>query len=323
MKQRPLVILDDYFVKDGQLSTLLESDEGVDIAWASKGDYFEIPSDSPFIKQLLSTHTALRRWTRTGAIQVTYSSWLYNIHLAIIAAVGARLLSGLTAAPLIYSLGTLATMCLCVVLSYHVLFFVSVNYRPAWFEQTVVFYSPFAWAAIWLLVFVGDTHETSTVAVVDMDGPFRGLLDRRVGPLALLLMHVFVWYMRRTVIGVTVFERKVRASSCAHWSHRLYSVLAALAIAFVWAWYPHVASCWDGLAQAGALERKPPREWADERSRIGVFRLAAAMLASGGTHALWYSFISYAYHMVVWKDYLREGLAVWVVDDSVMCTKLH
>ncbi|KAJ2106450.1 hypothetical protein GGF48_006143, partial [Coemansia sp. RSA 921] len=107
MKKRPLVILDDYFVKDGQLSELLESNNGIDIAWASKGDYFEIPSDNPFIKRLLSTHTTLRRWTRTSAIQVTYSTWLYNIHLAIIAAVGARLLSGLTAAPLIYSLGTL------------------------------------------------------------------------------------------------------------------------------------------------------------------------------------------------------------------------
>ncbi|KAJ1858935.1 hypothetical protein GGH12_001095 [Coemansia sp. RSA 1822] len=320
MKKRPLVILDDYFVKDGQLSAILESGDGVDIAWASKGDYFEIPSDNPFIKRLLSTHTTLRRWTRTSAIQVTYSTWLYNIHLAIIAAVGARLLSGLTAAPLIYSLGTLVTICLSVVLSYHMLFFISLNYHPAWFEHTVVFYSPFAWAAIWLLVFIGDNQETSTVAVVDMDGPFRGLLDRRVGPLALLLMHIFVWYMRRTVIGITVFERKVRASSYEHWSHRLYSVLAALAIVFLWRWYPHF-TFWDG--RMGDLERKPHREWADERSRIGVLRLLAAMIASGGTHAMWYSFISYAYHMVVWKDYLREGLAVWVVDDSVMCTKLH
>ncbi|KAJ2525985.1 60S ribosomal protein L3, partial [Coemansia sp. RSA 1937] len=313
---RPLVILDDYFVKDGQLSELLESNNGIDIAWASKGDYFEIPSDNPFIKRLLSTHTTLRRWTRTSAIQVTYSTWLYNIHLAIIAAVGARLLSGLTAAPLIYSLGTLVTICLCVVLSYHTLFFVSLNYRPVWFEHTVVYFSPFAWAAIWLLVCIGD-RETSTVAVVDMDGPFRGLLDRRVGPLALLLMHIFVWYMRRTVIGITVFERKVRASAFENWSHRMYSVLAALAIVFVWRIYPYLATFWDG--HVSDMERKPPRELADERSQIGVLRLIAAMLASGGTHAIWYSFISYAYHMVVWKEYLREGLAVWVVDDSSHC----
>ncbi|KAJ2495429.1 Leucyl-tRNA synthetase, mitochondrial, partial [Coemansia sp. RSA 2052] len=42
------------------------------------------------------------------------------------------------------------------------------------------------------------------------------------------------------------------------------------------------------------------------------------MLVSGGTHVVWYSFISYAYHMVVWKEYLREGLAVWVVGNSAM-----
>ncbi|KAJ1831621.1 hypothetical protein IWW55_005426 [Coemansia sp. RSA 2706] len=320
MKRRPLVILDDYFVRDGQLSAILEADNDVDVAWASKGDYLDIPSGSPFIKQLLSTHTTLRRWTRTGDIQVTYSNWLYNSHLAIMAAVCARLLSGLTAAPLVYSLGTLASISLCVVLSYHLLFFVSLNYQSVWFEQTVIFYSPFAWAAIWLLVFVGD-QEISAVAVVDMNGPYRGMLERRVGPLALLLMHVFVWYMRRTVIGITVFERRIRASAYANWSHRLYSVLAALAIVVVWQWYPRVAGAFVGCGSSS--EHSLLLVWAAERDQVGIFRLAMVMLVSGTTHVLWYSFISYAYHLVVWKDYLREGLALWVVDDSVMCTKLH
>ncbi|KAJ2762808.1 hypothetical protein IWQ57_005710, partial [Coemansia nantahalensis] len=63
--------------------------------------------------------------------------------------------------------------------------------------------------------------------------------------------------------------------------------------------------------------------WMGRRGIVGLARLGAAMLVSGGTHALWYSFISYAYHLIVWKEYLRDGLAVWVVGDSAMCTKLY
>ncbi|KAJ2162634.1 hypothetical protein GGF46_000507 [Coemansia sp. RSA 552] len=319
--RRPLVILDDFFVRNELVAAILQSD---DADWA-KGDFIELPASSPFARRLFSaTHSALRRWVRTDDVQITYSSWLYYTHLLFIAAVGARLLAGLTAAPLVYSLSTLTSICLVLVLSYHVSFFLSLNYHPTWFEQASIYHSPFAWAAIWLLVFFGDDREVSTVAIVDLDGPVRSMLDRRVGPLALLLMHVFVWYMRRTVIGVTVFERKIRASLCAYWFHRLYSVLAALAIVLAWRWAPYLSTFWDRATLLDVPpDRTPLREWIDERSSVGLLRLAATMLVSGTTHALWYSFISYAYHMVMWRVYMREGVVVWVIGDSAMCTRLH
>ncbi|KAJ2617596.1 hypothetical protein H4S08_000237 [Coemansia sp. RSA 1365] len=329
MQRQPLVILDDYFVKEGLLSALLQSDAAnLDIPWAAKGDYFEIPSGDPFIKELFSsTHTALRQWTRTDDVRITYSSWLYNIHLGIVATVAARFIAGITSAPLVQSLGAMSNICLSLILSYHMVFFVALNYQPIWFEKTVIFHSPFAWAAIWLLVFFGDSQETSgAAAAVAFPSPIRGLLDRRVGPLALLLMHVFVWYMRRTVIGIAVFERKIRAASWAHWFHRIYSVLAALFIVLAWRCYPYVFAYWGRhtlLAGDNVAGQKMLREWLDDREEISILRLIATMMVSGGIHALWYSFISYAYHMVMWREYMREGLAVWAVGDSVMCTKLH
>ncbi|KAJ2709147.1 hypothetical protein H4R19_004400 [Coemansia spiralis] len=308
MRQRPHIVLDDFFVRDGVVAAILDQGDAV---WAAEGDYVEVPSGSSFAARLFaSTHAVLRRWVRAPAVQVTYSGWLYNTHLAVIGAVGARYVSGLMTAPLAQSVGTLANMCLLLVLSYHVAFFAALNYRPGWFERTVLFHSPFAWAAIWLLVFAGDDPRAAGAP----GGPVQSQLDRRVGPLALLLMHCFVWWMRRTVIGVTVFECRVRASPRAHWTHRLYSLLAALAIALAWKVYPYASASWDlrpSLASyAGSGE-------------LGLVRLGAAMLVSGSTHALWYSFISYAYHLVIWKDYLRDGLAIWVVGDSAMCTKLH
>ncbi|KAJ2783462.1 hypothetical protein H4R18_001671 [Coemansia javaensis] len=320
MGRRPLVILDDFFVKDDVVSAIARGGQlGVG------GDCLEMPSENPFVKRLLSsTHVALRHWVRSDDVRVTYSGWLYNAHLAIIAAVAARYAAGLAGAPLAHSLGTLASICLAVVLGFHVLFFVSLNFRPAWFGHAVFFHSPFAWAAAWLLVFVGDGDGVSGVAVAGR-GPVRSALDRRVGPAALLLMHVFVWYTRRTVIGIAVFERKICASAYLYWTHRLYSVAAALVIVLVWKAYPYAPACWylyrgAGLAESGA--RGLLRDWTDERGMVGLLRLGAAMLVSGGTHAMWYSFISYAYHMVVWRERLRDGLAVWVVGDRAMCTRL-
>ncbi|KAJ1731067.1 hypothetical protein LPJ61_002710 [Coemansia biformis] len=331
MRRRPHVVLDDFFVKEDLLSAILGPGcTGGDTAWAARGGYFEIPSGNPVASQLLSsTHTALQRWVRASDVQVMYSGWLYNAHLAIIAAVAARYVAGLAAAPVAESLGALSSICLLLVLSYHIAFFAALNYRPAWFEHVVIFHSPFAWAAIWLQVFAGDGQESGGVAMgpAIADGPARSQLDRHVGPLALLLMHCFIWYTRRTVIGVAVFERRIRASPNAHWTHRIYSVLAGLAIVLAWRAYPYASACWRlcwDAAHSGVGERRASlREWADERGTVGLLRLGTAMLVSGGTHALWYSFISYAYHLVVWKDYLREGLAVWVIGDSAMCTKLY
>ncbi|KAJ2775215.1 hypothetical protein IWQ56_000212 [Coemansia nantahalensis] len=328
MRRRPHIVLDDFFVKDSVVAATL--DQG-GAAWTAEGDYLEVPSGSPFAGQLLaSTHAVLRRWVRAPAVQVTYSGWLYNAHLAVIAAVAARYVSGLTTTPLARSLGSPANICLLLVLSYHVAFFAALNYRPAWFERTVVFHSPFAWAAIWLLVFAGDDPHAAS----GTGGPVRSQLDRRVGPLALLLMHCFVWYARRTVIGVTVFECKIRASTCAHWIHRLYSVLAALAIVLAWKTLTYASAVWDrhhaatpagggSSSSSGGGQCRDSYGWMGRRGIVGLARLGAAMLVSGGTHALWYSFISYAYHLIVWKEYLRDGLAVWVVGDSAMCTKLY
>ncbi|KAJ2846396.1 Leucyl-tRNA synthetase, mitochondrial, partial [Coemansia erecta] len=205
---------------------------------------------------------------------------------------------------------------------------------PLWFELAVVFHSPFAWASIWLLIMQGDRHETDMLDTHaraqkeyqkqqnnNQEPWLITALDRRVGPLALLLMHVFIWYTRRTVIGVAVFERKTRASLAAYWMHRMYSVLAALIIVLVWKWYPLVSAGFDLYGYSTARQMvagKLVREWAAERPMIPWLRLLTTMLVSGGIHVVWYSFISYAYHMIVWKQYLRDGLVVWVVQDGAM-----
>ncbi|KAJ2623366.1 hypothetical protein GGI25_002591 [Coemansia spiralis] len=141
-------------------------------------------------------------------------------------------------------------------------------------------------------------------------------------------MHAFVWYMRRTVIGVTVFERKIRASLISYRCYRIYTVLAVPLIVLVWKWYPHVSALLESYVYLSLDNQiEDPinyfRGSAMTRVGIGGRRLVAAMLVSGGTHVLWYSFISYAYHAVVWKEYLREGLAIWVVGNGTMCTKLN
>ncbi|KAJ2382440.1 hypothetical protein H4S02_005748 [Coemansia sp. RSA 2611] len=329
MKGRPLVVLDDYFVKGDpfrllQQASQQDSDSTTTNTCAPNNGYFEFDSGSPFLKELLARHSIIpENWMQTDDVRITYSHRLHRTHLAIIALLAAKYVAGLTAGPLVYSFGTLSNICLLLVLSYHVLFFVALNYRPGWFEWTAVFLSPFAWAGVWLLLIQGDNHEADLA--LPAEGALRVFLDRRIGPLALFMMHMFIWYSRRTVIGIAVFERKIRASSLMYWSHRVYSMLAALAIALAWKWYPCFSVCWDlyMYSTTGDLVNcKLVRLWAAERSMIGWPRMLATMLASGGTHVVWYSFISYAYHMVVWKEYLREGLAVWVVGNSAMCTKL-
>ncbi|KAI8324650.1 hypothetical protein GQ54DRAFT_54557 [Martensiomyces pterosporus] len=328
MKTRSFVILDDYFVKDD----LFSAPDRTDIDIRTLGGYFEVASGSPFLAKFFSTkHIISEKWMRTADIQITYSRWLYYAHLAIIALVAAKYVDGLSAEPLVYSLGSFGNICLLLVLSYHVLFFFSLNYRPAWFEQTVIFHSPFAWAAIWLLILHGDHGASPTSAssgakhpgasaqllgVGTAGGAVHTFLDRRVSAAMLLLMHAFIWYMRRTVIGVVVFERKIRAASFTHWSHRFYSVLAALFISLLWKWYPYLSVCWDLYRYPAArdlVDQKFVLEWVGERHMIGWAGMVGTMLVAGGTHILWYSFISYAYHMIMWKEYLREGLAIWVV----------
>ncbi|KAJ2007136.1 hypothetical protein GGI04_000044 [Coemansia thaxteri] len=329
----PLVVLDDYFVRGDPSKLLLKAsrhDDDNDNGFTSATDsgYFEFDSGCPYLKELLSAHSIFpERWVRTDDVRIAYSSWLYRVHLLIIAIVAVKYAAGLTAGPAVYTLGTLSNICLFLVLSYHVVFFVALNYQPRWFEWTVIFYSPFAWAGIWLLLVQGDSHETASAAgsLSFSAGPLRAFLDQRVGPLALFLMHMFIWYKRRTVIGIAVFERKIRASSLTYWSHRAYSMLAALGIALVWKWYPCLSVCWDLYrysATRDLINCRLVRLWAAERTMITWPRMVVTMLASGGTHVGWYSFISYAYHMVVWKEYLREGLAVWVIGNNAMCTKL-
>ncbi|KAJ1723761.1 Transcription factor spt8 [Coemansia erecta] len=336
---RPFVILDDYFVRDEFLSSLHQNIDTSElgITPSDNGKYFEIDSGTPFLKHLL-THLSSGRWLRSNDVRITYSRWLYCMHVGIIASVTAKYISGLSlggggsGGSLVHALGTLGNICLLLVLSFHLVFFVALNFRPRWFEVTVVFHSPFAWAAIWLMIIQGDRHEIDVA-----DGRARGAagehwavsaLSRRVGPLGLLLMHVFIWYTRRTVIGVAVFERKTRASLAAYWMHRIYSILAALFIVLVWRWYPLVTAgvfnlqeqySAAGQATIGKLVRESA---AAERGMIGWLRILATMVIAGGFHVAWYSFISYAYHMIVWKQYLRDGLAVWVTQEGAMCTKL-
>ncbi|KAJ2549292.1 hypothetical protein EV175_004502 [Coemansia sp. RSA 1933] len=245
---------------------------------------------------------------RTESVKITYSWWLFYTHLCIIAAVSARYVASVTTGPAVHTLGTLSSLCLLLVSSYHIVFFVSLNYHPVWFEPTVVFHSPFAWAAIWLLVFHGEDRLATGHGT---DHPLWRFVDRRVGPVVLLGMHMFVWYMRRTVIGVTVFERKIRASLLSYRCYRVYTALAAPLIVLAWRIYPYASI-------GGSMP-------ADHHHRvaIGRARLIATMLVSGGSHVLWYSFISYAYDLVVWKVYLREGFATWIVGDVTVCTKLH
>ncbi|KAJ2747996.1 hypothetical protein GGI20_000083 [Coemansia sp. BCRC 34301] len=327
MTGRPLVVLDDYFVKGDPFRLLqLASKQDCDSAAACEPNsgYFEFDSRCPHLKELLSRHSIIpEQWMQTDDVRITYSHRLHRTHLGIIALLAVKYVAGLTAGPLMYTFGTLSNICLLLVLTYHVLFFVALNYRPKWFELTVVFLSPFAWAGIWLLLIQGDSHEAD--ATLPVEGALRVFLDRRIGPLALFLMHMFIWYSRRTVIGIAVFERKIRASAMTYWSHRVYSMFAALAIALAWKWYPCFSVSWDLYRYSATWDLvncKLVRMWAAERSMIGWPRMLATMLVSGGTHVVWYSFISYAYHMVVWKEYLREGLAVWVVGNSAMCTKL-
>ncbi|KAJ1666914.1 hypothetical protein IW140_003333 [Coemansia sp. RSA 1813] len=261
---------------------------------------------------------------RTESVKITYSRWLFYTHLSIIVAVGARYIASVTTGPAVHTLGTLSSLCLLLVFSYHIVFFVSLNYRPVWFEPTVVFHSPFAWAAIWLLVFHGEDHIL--VSTTEGTGnPLRRFVDRRVGPVVLLAMHIFVWYMRRTVIGVTVFERKIRASLLSYRCYRVYTALAAPLIVSAWRIHPYASIGWrapfgTGIGEGGMFRELPGGV---DRVAISRGRLIATMLVSGGTHVLWYSFISYAYQLVVWKEYLREGFATWIVGDVTMCTKLH
>ncbi|KAJ1955540.1 hypothetical protein EC988_001824 [Linderina pennispora] len=302
MKTRPLVVLDDYFVKRNLFSQLKHSTHDIRFL----GGYFEVSSGSPFLTKFFSTeHIIAQQWMRTADTQITYSWWLYAVHLAALLLLVFAYLASLSSAPLVYSLGTLPSICLLLVVSYHVCFFLALNYKPTWFERTVIFHSPFAWAAAWLLVLCND----SALAVP---------------PTSLLAIHVFIWYVRRTAIGIVVFERKIRASSVLHWSHRAYSLVAPILIAWAWKWYPCLSVSWDLSGYSPTrdlLDQRVVRQWAAERE-IPTVQLLAAMAMAGGLHVVWYSFISYAYHMVVWKDYLREGLAVWVVSDGAMCTKL-
>ncbi|KAJ2520618.1 hypothetical protein H4217_001923 [Coemansia sp. RSA 1939] len=272
---------------------------------------------------------------RTESVKITYSRWLFYTHLSIIVAVCARYVASVTTGPAVHTLGTLSSLCLILVASYHIVFFVSLNYRPVWFEPTVVFHSPFAWAAIWLLVFHGEDRRMADAADDGADmvavHPLRRFVDRRVGPVVLLAMHVFVWYMRRTVIGVTVFERKSRASLLSYRCYRVYTALAAPLIVIAWKLYPYAAVGWwhasssssssfsRGRIDTGGLFHDMPVD----RVAIGRARLLVTMAVSGATHVLWYSFISYAYQVVVWKDYMREGVVIWVVGDVTVCTKLH
>ncbi|KAJ1965503.1 hypothetical protein GGI12_000725 [Dipsacomyces acuminosporus] len=333
MKSRSFVVLDDYFVNDDLLSAL----DSTDVDIHTSGGYFEVASGSPFLTRFFSAkHIITGKWVRTEDVQITYSRWLYYTHLAIIALVAAKYADALSIGPLVYSLGSFSNICLLLVLSYHVLFFFSLNYRPGWFEQTVIFHSPFSWAAIWLLIINGNHGATSdtdsssignsnTTYTSSSTGHVHYFLDRHVRADALLLMHVFVWYMRRTVIGIVVFERKIRAARFTYWSHRIYSLLAPLLVLLLWKWYPYFSVCWDLRRYSPArdlVDQKFVFEWVGERRMIGWARMAATMLISGGTHVLWYSFVSYAYHMIVWKTYLREGLAIWVVSGGAMCTKL-
>ncbi|KAI7829097.1 hypothetical protein BX661DRAFT_181372 [Kickxella alabastrina] len=344
MKGAPFVILDDYFVKADLLASLQHQLNTCDIRirLSPNGGHIEIPQGNPFLQRLFSksnhlTHTATP-WMRTPDVRITYSRWLYYTHAAIIVSLMSKYIAGLGAGPLVYTLGTLGNLCMALVVSFHVGFYLSLNWRPRWFEKTVVFHSPFAWAAIWLLIMQGEDNATMAVgrqqqyrsgAVGGRDLWVVGALDRRIGPLGMLLMHVFVWYTRRTVIGVTVFERKTRASLAAHWTHRVCSVLAPLPILLAWKWYPLVSACCDLYGYSGARQifslfsgNGLVGEWAAERSMIAWRKVLGAMILGGGSHVLWYSFISYAYHMVVWRVYLREGLAVWVVRGRAMCTKL-
>ncbi|KAJ1783831.1 hypothetical protein LPJ59_006486 [Coemansia sp. RSA 2399] len=258
---------------------------------------------------------------RTESVKITYSRWLFYTHLCIIVAVCARYIASVTTGPAVHTLGTLTSLCLLLVSSYHIVFFVSLNYRPVWFEPTVVLHSPFAWAAIWLLVFHGEDRTPLSTAYDYDHHPLRRFVDRRVGPVVLLAMHVFVWYMRRTVIGVTVFERKTRASLLSYRCYRVYTALAAPLIVFVWSIYPYASVGWHSPSGRGLGAAGLPGGF--DRVAISRSRLIATMLVSGGTHVLWYSFISYAYELVVWKVYLREGFATWIVGDVTVCTKLH
>ncbi|KAJ1837427.1 Transcription factor spt8, partial [Coemansia sp. RSA 486] len=107
MKGRPFVILDDYFVKDEFLASLHQNVDITElgIKQASNGKYYEISEGTPFLKRLFShKHIASGHWVRADDVRITYSRWLYCVHMGMIFSVAAKYIAGLAVGPLVYTL---------------------------------------------------------------------------------------------------------------------------------------------------------------------------------------------------------------------------
>lgn len=251
----PYVVLDDYLISHYDLATLLQHSPA-----------------NLLLSQLLSQdHFLADRISRAEDIQVTYSGWLYYLHIASIVMCVCR-----------YSTEADSMFLLLLVLGYHLGFFLSLNYFPRFFSTVAIWLSPMAWAAACILA----------AMCREVDSYYE-----------LLVLHAGVSYARRVATGVIVFEQRIRRSRLHYWTCRLYSLLSGLLIVVVCRWSPFLSDRFlDGMSGSQVL---------------------AAVVMAGATHIAWYSLISYAYHMVVWQEHMRDGVAIWVVRHGTVCAKLY
>ncbi|KAJ1655454.1 hypothetical protein IWQ61_004806 [Dispira simplex] len=133
-----------------------------------------------------------------------------------------------------------------------------------------------------------------------------------------------LWVLRRNLHGIVIFQQSTQCSYLVCWIYRLYCLFCPCLVIVLWQWYPVLLATWNvrSYNTEDSLTTVMTHKIHLTPSGPNVVYMALVGMAAGISHITWYSFLSFSYHSVYWKTYLREGIVVWLCGPQTVASKL-
>ncbi|KAJ1969221.1 hypothetical protein IWQ62_000766 [Dispira parvispora] len=299
-------------------------------------------------------------WVKGANVKVTYTRCQLLVHLVVILVSALQYALCLERQPLWYSFGTLPSFCSGFVLLHHTLVLVTCLWIPRLVQFVTIFGTPFAYGCLWINTWFGlpslklayphsppaklpewaDTSIASTLSLSPRSagwtttqwpsqttaddftsGTIREWALNQWVPFALWWL---LWVLRRNMHGIVIFQRSTQCSYLVCWIYRLYCLLCPSLVIVLWQWYPVLLATWNvrSYNTQDSLTTVMAHKIHLTPSGPNVVYMALVGVVAGISHITWYSFLSFSYHSVYWKTYLREGIVVWICGPQTVASKL-
>ncbi|KAJ1985203.1 hypothetical protein H4R34_000162 [Dimargaris verticillata] len=245
-------------------------------------------------------------WVQGAHIPIQYTPVQRILHACALAVTVLQYGRLLTAVPTAYTLRTLSSLCLAVVALHHMGSLVTFGLLPRLHQPFLIYFTPSAYGCLWLFVWFSPQEATALVNHFASNAAVRQQVwsanptgwSSWSSRWSVFALWWVLWVIRRHTYGVVFFQRASQCHPWQRWAYRLYCLICPALLVTAWQWYPYLLARWE-----------PPLTWRPLQPSLWHTGLVGGL--AGVSHWMWYSFLSFSYRSILWKTYLREGVAIW------------